>query len=129
MKFSLKPEAIRFFLLLSGANGRAAFFGPWSLRLKLSSHFRLRLIIIPAMQRSFWILTFLFVFAIFSSTAFAQPAFERECSALAESSAKEGERLDALLKLSWDYTMRENPEFATAVGYPGQNDRWTDLSL
>lgn len=129
MKFSPKSAALRFFRLLSGANGRAAFFGPRSLRLKLSSLFRLRLIIIPAMQRSLWILTFLFVFAISSSTAVAQSAFERECAALAESSTKDGERLDALLKLSWDYTMRENPEFATAVGYPGQNDRWSDLSL
>src|SRR4051812_38793931 len=25
--------------------------------------------------------------------------------------------------------MRENPEFATEVGYPGLNDRWSDNSL
>lgn len=30
---------------------------------------------------------------------------------------------------SWDYTMQEYPEYATYVGYPGQNARWMDLSI
>lgn len=38
-------------------------------------------------------------------------------------------RLHRLIAQHWDYTMREYPEFATAVGYPGQNGRWTDNSL
>ena len=38
-------------------------------------------------------------------------------------------RLRQLLAQNWEYTMREYPEFATAVGYPGQNARWTDYSL
>ena len=38
-------------------------------------------------------------------------------------------RLRQLLALHWDYSMHEFPETATAVGYPGQNHRWTDLSL
>jgi hypothetical protein len=25
--------------------------------------------------------------------------------------------------------MKESPEFATSVGYPGQNDRWSDISF
>lgn len=37
-------------------------------------------------------------------------------------------RLRRLLAERWEYTMREYPEFATAVGYPGQNGRWTDYS-
>ena len=37
-------------------------------------------------------------------------------------------RLHQLFKISWDYTMRENPEWATQVGYPGQDGRWTDWS-
>ena len=41
----------------------------------------------------------------------------------------DGERFHRLLEISWEYTMKEAPEFATAVGYPGQNDRWTDMSL
>jgi len=38
-------------------------------------------------------------------------------------------RLHQLFAQQWDYTMREYPEFATSVGYPGQNARWTDYSL
>ena len=38
-------------------------------------------------------------------------------------------RLRQLFAQDWEYTMREYPEFATAVGYPGQNARWTDNSL
>jgi uncharacterized protein (DUF885 family) len=28
----------------------------------------------------------------------------------------------------WQYWMTQHPEFATAIGYPGQNARWTDYS-
>ena len=38
-------------------------------------------------------------------------------------------RLQQLFAQHWQYTMREYPEYATAVGYPGQNARWTDFSL
>ena len=41
----------------------------------------------------------------------------------------DAERLHRLFDFSWEYTMKESPEFATAVGYPGQNDRWSDYSL
>jgi len=41
----------------------------------------------------------------------------------------DAERLHRLFDLSWEYTMKESPEFATSVGYPGQNDRWSDISL
>lgn len=34
-----------------------------------------------------------------------------------------------LLDSQWDYLMHEYPEWATDLGYPGQNDRWTDMSL
>lgn len=37
-------------------------------------------------------------------------------------------RLHELFDAHWRYVMVESPEFATAVGYPGQNARWTDLS-
>lgn len=43
-------------------------------------------------------------------------------------SGTDAERLHRLFDFSWEYTMKENPEFATSVGYPGQNDRWTDMS-
>ncbi len=38
-------------------------------------------------------------------------------------------RLHQLFAQQWEYTMREYPEFATSVGYPGQNARWTDNSV
>ena len=38
-------------------------------------------------------------------------------------------RLHQLFAQNWEYTMHQYPEFATAVGYPGQNARWTDYSL
>jgi uncharacterized protein (DUF885 family) len=38
-------------------------------------------------------------------------------------------RLRSLFDSRWRYTMTEYPEFATYVGYPGQNGRWTDNSL
>jgi uncharacterized protein (DUF885 family) len=53
-----------------------------------------------------------------------QPDF----AALAQSRQADSVRLRRLFALHWDYTMREYPEFATAVGYPGQNARWTDYS-
>jgi uncharacterized protein (DUF885 family) len=41
----------------------------------------------------------------------------------------EGERLHRLFAADWDYSMREYPEAATWFGYPGQNHRWSDVSL
>jgi uncharacterized protein (DUF885 family) len=59
----------------------------------------------------------------------AETAFEQACARLAARQGADAERLHALFKLDWDWTVRQSPEFATEVGYPGQNDRWTDLSL
>src|SRR5256885_5581933 len=33
-------------------------------------------------------------------------------------------RLRELFRVNWAYVMTEYPEFATYVGYPGQNARW-----
>jgi uncharacterized protein (DUF885 family) len=41
----------------------------------------------------------------------------------------ESERLRKLFDLSWEYAMHASPEFATYLGYPGLNDRWSDLSF
>ncbi len=38
-------------------------------------------------------------------------------------------RLHQLFDLDWQYSNVEYPEAATAVGYPGQNGRWADMSL
>ncbi len=41
----------------------------------------------------------------------------------------ESARLQKLFDLSWDFNLRSSPEFATFVGYPGLNDRWSDSSF
>ena len=46
----------------------------------------------------------------------------------AKGKATEAERLHALFKADWAYTMAVYPEAATWVGYPGHEREWTDLS-
>jgi uncharacterized protein (DUF885 family) len=41
----------------------------------------------------------------------------------------DGDLLHRLFTADWDYSMREYPEAATWFGYPGQDHRWTDVSL
>jgi uncharacterized protein (DUF885 family) len=67
--------------------------------------------------------------ASISFSAPAQTAYERDCDKLAADTRPDGQRLNQLFKLNWDHSMHENPEWATDVGYPGLNDRWTDESL
>jgi uncharacterized protein (DUF885 family) len=69
------------------------------------------------------------IFSIANARAQTQTPFEKDCDELAARTGDDAERLHALFTRVWDYTMRENPEFATEVGYPGLNDRWTDESL
>ena len=40
----------------------------------------------------------------------------------------ETKRLRDFFSADWKYWMEQYPEFATSVGYPGQNRRWTDVS-
>lgn len=40
----------------------------------------------------------------------------------------EPERLQELFKAGWELSLEENPEFATVVGRPGFERRWSDLS-
>jgi uncharacterized protein (DUF885 family) len=46
----------------------------------------------------------------------------------AQDGAANGE-LDKLFAEEWEYTLREQPTFASHVGDPRYNDRWPDLSL
>jgi uncharacterized protein (DUF885 family) len=64
----------------------------------------------------------------FASAAPGDTEFERACARLAASRANDAARLRELFKLDWEHTMCDSPEFATEVGFPGQNDRWSDLS-
>lgn len=57
--------------------------------------------------------------------------YERQCAEIASAKPQRSEhdRLWALFDIDWKYTMTQYPEWATEVGYPGQNDRWTDYSF
>jgi uncharacterized protein (DUF885 family) len=41
----------------------------------------------------------------------------------------ESERLQKLFDLTWEFVMHSSPEFATYLGYPGLNGRWSDSSF
>jgi uncharacterized protein (DUF885 family) len=49
-------------------------------------------------------------------------------SAVAQTGSAPAERFRALLDDDWKFWMGQYPEAATAVGYPGQDARWTDYS-
>ncbi|HET8623184.1 MAG TPA: DUF885 domain-containing protein, partial [Gemmatimonadales bacterium] len=55
--------------------------------------------------------------------------FTRGYARLAALKGPDGRRLHRLMELRWRQVMTDSPEFATYVGFPGQNHRWTDLSL
>ncbi|MGH7646150.1 MAG: DUF885 domain-containing protein [Gemmatimonadales bacterium] len=69
--------------------------------------------------------------AVASQQRPAPEDFARGFAALAAARGRvaDSTRLRQLFELHWRYTMTEYPEFATSVGYPGQNHRWTDQSL
>src|SRR4051794_30171614 len=47
----------------------------------------------------------------------------------ADRATPDAARLKRLFDYDWGFTMTEFPEYATFVGYPGQNARWTDRSI
>ena len=57
--------------------------------------------------------------------------FQKGCSDLVQSKGKAADsvRLHQLFDLSWKHGMEDNPEWATYIGYPGLNDKWTDRSF
>ena len=56
--------------------------------------------------------------------------FEARYQAVVAAKGKmsDAERLQALFKVDWDATLANAPEFATYVGVPGYDSKWTDLS-
>ncbi len=59
-----------------------------------------------------------------------QRDFHRRYLALAaQHDVSDSAVLQRLLALDWQNTMVDYPEYATIVGFPGQNRRWTDLSV
>src|SRR5579885_2147160 len=75
----------------------------------------------PMVLRSRFCLTGL-VLTLSILSGWTQTPFEQACAALASRSGDDSSRLHELFHLDWERTMRESPEFATSVGYPGQND-------
>src|SRR5688572_1194152 len=77
----------------------------------------------------------LFFAVILTSIFFVNLGFTQtpnRCAEFTQSITKNGtakQKLDRFLQVTWKYWMTEFPEWATYVGYPGQNDRWTDQSL
>ena len=60
----------------------------------------------------------------------SQQAYSQRFAALATAPGlSDSARLHRLFDLDWEYTNVVFPENATFSGYPGQNDRWTDLSV
>ena len=58
------------------------------------------------------------------------PDFHRRYIALAaQHQLSDSARLHRLIALDWENTMVDYPEYATTIGFPGQNRRWTDLSV
>ena len=82
------------------------------------------------MRRTAFAICFLGIVSIASGATPTEEFTVRGKEFLAKKEARnEAERLHRLFDFSWEFTMKEYPEFATSIGYPGQNDRWTDISL
>src|SRR5688572_4769133 len=60
-----------------------------------------------------------------------QAAQKPDCSQFSKAvtAGAPAEKLKKFLDTNWKYMMREYPEYATFVGYPGQDDRWSDMSM
>ncbi len=78
-----------------------------------------------------WMTGLAAVLAVWPAQAQTNDVIARRYAVLLENQAHAGdaERLRELFAIRWDYLMTEFPEWATDVGYPGQNGRWTDNSL
>jgi len=55
--------------------------------------------------------------------------FSKEWARIAAAKGNDSARLKQLLDVTWRWQMTDSPEYATVVGFPGQNDRWSDNSL
>ncbi|HEY6130483.1 MAG TPA: DUF885 family protein, partial [Halioglobus sp.] len=72
---------------------------------------------------------FLIITMLLAGPAWSKTPYQNVLEQIAKSRESDSARLERLFKTSWEYTMTTFPEWATYVGYPGQNTRWTDNSL
>lgn len=72
-----------------------------------------------------------FILMIFSVSQAFPATSPKACLTFkkAVASGSSTKRLAAFIKTQWNYNMETYPEWASYVGYPGQDDRWTDRSL
>lgn len=66
--------------------------------------------------------------SLFVSHAVAAETFQSQLQKVSHSHAKDSTKLDQIFQIYWTHLMETYPEWATYIGYPGQNDRWTDNS-
>lgn len=66
-----------------------------------------------------------------ATTTFAQELtpYENQLNRIVESKVPDSEKLERFFSTTWQYRLNEFPEFATQVGAPGHDDKWTDISL
>jgi len=83
------------------------------------------------LQYSSKILFAILIILIACTTALAQDDFQKQIQSIIDKTDKlnDTERLHKLFDVQWKHQMHESPEWATYVGYPGLNDRWSDISL
>ena len=78
------------------------------------------------------ILVFAFLLnpAVLTAQGDARSNFSQRFAALAsDKTLSDSAKLHRLFALDWEFTNVEYPGYATYTGYPGQNDRWVDLSV
>ncbi len=79
--------------------------------------------------RAVALLTFLLLARGAALSAFGAPANPAQSILDAKANRSDAERLKLFFSTHWKYSMEESPEAATACGFPGENDRWSDVSL
>jgi len=72
------------------------------------------------------VLTLLAFLAI--ARAETDPFHARYEALAANKSLDDTQRLHQLFDLDWEHGIYLSPEFASSLGYPGEDDRWTDMS-
>jgi uncharacterized protein (DUF885 family) len=72
-------------------------------------------------------LSFLILALFTTHLAYGKPDCGRFVKSVMRGTA--AQKLKRFLDVQWEHLMKEYPEWATSVGYPGQDDRWMDRSL
>ncbi len=85
--------------------------------------------LLPSFTRVFLSASLLASAASLAAQRPAPTPYEKDCATIARQKGRDQQRFKQFLDLDWKHEMIESPEAATYVGYPGQNDRWSDFSF